>query len=152
MLRILADGQVVADYTIEDLLAMPSIQSVEVLKPGKVGLAIKFSEFERLHPDLTNFSYLTLIASRDDFSASLPRVALADEGYLWVYGDGRALSVDEGGPIRFLIPNPAACQTDAVDECVNVKFLDTIEFSHQPGTDTRPRSEEEHDALHANED
>jgi hypothetical protein len=63
--------------------------------------------------------------------------------------EGAILSVDQGGPFRFFIPDHAACQMDEIDECANVKFLDHIEFTAGKGHDNRPQDEQQHAALHA---
>ena len=51
--------------------------------------------------------------------------------------DGEPLPISAGGPIRFYIPDHAACHTAEVDECANVKFVDLIELSTGKGLDTR---------------
>ena len=61
---------------------------------------------------------------------------------------GQAPEIDQGGPFRFLIRDPAACHTDELDDCANVKFLNRIELSVRRGRDTRPQNEEEHARLH----
>ena len=53
-----------------------------------------------------------------------------------------------GGPVRFFIPDHAACHVAEVDECANVKFVDRIELTHGRGFDNRPTEEEEHVELH----
>ena len=66
-----------------------------------------------------------------------------------VYRLGDApLEARQGGPIRFLIRNPAACHTDELDDCANVKYLSRIELSVRRGRDTRPADEAAHEALH----
>ena len=65
--------------------------------------------------------------------------------------DGKALPTSAGGPIRFFIPDFAACHTSEIDECANVKFVDRIEFSAAPGRDNRPHDEKEHAELHERE-
>lgn len=92
--------------------------------------------------------YLTLHAERDDFAASIPLAAVRSEGLLVYKHEGHALTVDQGGPFRFLIRNPAACHTEELDDCANVKFLDRIELSSGRGRDTRPETDEEHEHLH----
>ena len=59
-----------------------------------------------------------------------------------------AWALEHGGPIRFLIRDPAACHTDELDDCANVKYLSRIELTSRRGRDTRPTSEAEHEALH----
>ena len=73
---------------------------------------------------------------------------MIDTGVVIYALEGAALPVEKGGPTRFVIPNPAACQTAELDECANVKFLDRIEITAERGRDTRPTNEDEHAALH----
>jgi hypothetical protein len=62
--------------------------------------------------------------------------------------DGRPLAESAGGPLRFFIPDFAACHTSEIDECANVKYVDRLEFSANPGLDNRPHDAQEHAALH----
>jgi hypothetical protein len=55
------------------------------------------------------------------------------------------------GPVRFFIPDFAACHTHEIDECANVKFVDRLELTADKGFDNRPHDGAEHAALHANE-
>jgi DMSO/TMAO reductase YedYZ molybdopterin-dependent catalytic subunit len=93
-------------------------------------------------------NYLTLHASKDDFHVSVPLNAVRGEGIVVYRVGDQPLGPDEGGPIRFLIRDPAACHTDELDDCANVKFLDRIELSQRRARDTRPKTDEEHEALH----
>ena len=98
---------------------------------------------------LPEANYLTLHADRDDFHVSVPLEPVRGQGIV-VYrlGDGR-LGLEHGGPIRFLIRDPAACHTDELDECANVKYLSRIELTTRaaatPARPTRPSTR----ALHA---
>ena len=96
-------------------------------------------------------NYVTLHADRDDFHVSVPLAPVREQGIV-VYrlGHGR-LAIEEGGPIRFLIRDPSLCHTGELDECANVKFLSRIELTVRRGKDTRPTTEEEHEALHRTE-
>jgi DMSO/TMAO reductase YedYZ molybdopterin-dependent catalytic subunit len=93
-------------------------------------------------------NYLTLHASADNFHASVPLAAVRGEGIVVYRLDGSPLPVRNGGPIRFLIKDPAACHTDELDDCANVKFVDRIELTAGKGLDTRPETEDEHERLH----
>ena len=95
--------------------------------------------------------YLTLHASRDDFHASIPLDAVREKAILIYRLGGKPLPESAGGPVRFFIPDFAACHTSEIDECANVKFVDRIEFSAQPGHDNRPHDEKEHAELHERE-
>ena len=55
---------------------------------------------------------------------------------------------EQGGPVRFLIRDPAQCHTSELDDCANVKYLDRIELSVRKGRDTRPADEAAHRLLH----
>jgi DMSO/TMAO reductase YedYZ molybdopterin-dependent catalytic subunit len=92
--------------------------------------------------------YLTLHATADDFHASVPLEAVRERGIIIYELDGRPLPASAGGPVRFYIPDYAACHSAEVDECANVKFIDRLELSAQPGQDNRPHDEKEHAALH----
>lgn len=92
--------------------------------------------------------YITLHASSDDFHASVPLDSVRERAVLIYRLDEAPLPVSAGGPVRFFIPNHAACRTHEIDECANVKFVDRIEFSSDRGFDNRPGEEEEHAALH----
>ncbi len=93
-------------------------------------------------------NYATLHAERDDFHVSVPLEPLREQGVI-VYrlGDGR-LGIEDGGPIRFIVRDPSACNTGELDECANVKYLSRIELTTRRGRDTRPTDEAEHEALH----
>ena len=92
--------------------------------------------------------YLTLHASRDDFHATLPLDAVRGRACIIYAVEGKPLPADRGGPFRFLIRDYAACKTDEIDDCANVKFVDRLEISASPGQDNRPRDQAEHAALH----
>lgn len=154
MLRV--DGEVAApvDLSFADLEAMP--ESVQVLdvsrfnakRPGD-GITLN-GLLEHVRPTGAA-TYLTLHASADDFAASIPLQAVRDEGIVVYRLNGQPLPFDKGGPVRFLIPNPAACHTDELDDCANVKFVDRIELTAGKGRDTRPDDDDEHEELHRKE-
>ncbi len=101
---------------------------------------------------LPSANYLTLHAERDDFHVSVPLEPLRGQGIV-VYRLGPdPLGVEHGGPIRFLIRDPAACHTDQLDDCANVKYLSRIELTERRGRDTRPGDEKAHEALHASQE
>jgi len=94
------------------------------------------SVLERVRPR-ASATHLTLRSSLDGFSASVPLDAVRDRGVLVYQIENRPLKTEEGGPIRFLISNSAACRTDELDDCANVKFIDHVELSEGKGPDTR---------------
>src|SRR6266446_5350658 len=133
VLRI--DGEVSQPLalTFDDLAAIPAAQQVADVSqfhPQRQGDAVTLEALlakARLRPAA---SYLTLHATTDDFHASVP------------------LPAKNGGPIRFLIRNPAACHTDELDDCANVKFVDRIELTAGKGRDNRPHDDVAHEKLH----
>ena len=138
--------------TFDDLAALPEafqVRDVSRFHPQRQGDGVALEallEHARPRPEA---NYLTLHADRDDFHVSIPLQAVRGEGIV-VYriGDAR-LGTEQGGPIRFLIRDPAACHTDELDDCANVKYLSRIELTIRRGRDTRPADESAHAALHA---
>jgi DMSO/TMAO reductase YedYZ molybdopterin-dependent catalytic subunit len=150
------DGDVRSPATLsfEDLSSLdPAQQIADVsrLDPKRKGDAVKLAALlERVKPK-PSARYLTLHASKDDFHASIPLDAVHDRAVLIYRLEGRPLPESAGGPIRFFIPDFAACHTAEIDECANVKYVDRLEFSAHPGRDTRPHDADEHAALHERE-
>lgn len=147
------DGLVAAPQTLtfDDLRAFPEAEQVRDVsrfhakRPGD-GVTLR-SLLDRVRPT-AEATYVTLHATRDDFAASIPLAAVVDESVLVYQLDGGPYPEAKGGPFRFLIKNPAACHTDELDDCANVKFVDRIELTAGRGRDTRPHDEAQHEALH----
>lgn len=142
------------DLRLDDFLAFPEayqLADVSRFHPKRRGDAVALEAIlERAGPK-PEANYLTLHADRDDFHVSIPLEAVRGEAFVvYKLGDG-LLTVEQGGPIRFLIRDPAACHTSELDDCANVKYLSRLELSSRRGRDTRPADESEHAALHANE-
>lgn len=135
-----------------DLRSLPeSEQVIDVSRfhPTRRGDGVTLEALLRLAGPTAEADYLTLHAGRDDFHVSIPLQAVRGEGIV-VYRDGdSSLGAEQGGPVRFLIRDPAACHTHELDDCANVKFLDRIELTVRKGRDTRPTDESAHAALHA---
>ena len=138
--------------TFDDLAALPeSVQVRDVSRfhtqrPGD-GVALD-ALLERARPR-AEANYLTLHADKDDFHVSIPLQAVRAEGIVVYRLGARGLGPEHGGPFRFLIRDPAACHTDELDDCANVKYLSRIELAVRRGRDTRPADEAAHAALHA---
>ncbi|WZO98094.1 DUF1343 domain-containing protein [Isosphaeraceae bacterium EP7] len=140
--------------TWNDLRGMPAADQVEDLarfNPKRPGDGVTLESLLGLCGVRPEANYLTLHADEDDFHVSVPLDAVRGQGIV-VYRRGEdPLSEDRGGPIRFLIPDPAACHTAELDDCANVKYLSRIELSVDKGRDNRPAGDAEHEALHARE-
>jgi DMSO/TMAO reductase YedYZ molybdopterin-dependent catalytic subunit len=150
------DGDVHSPSTLsfDDLAALDAafqIADVSRLDPKRKGDAVKLAGLIARARPKPSARYLTLHASKDDFHASIPLDAVRDRAVLIYRLEGRPLPESAGGPIRFFIPDFAACHTAEIDECANVKFVDRLEFSPARGHDNRPHDETEHAELHERE-
>ncbi len=132
---------------LEQLDASQQIADVSELGANRRGRAVRIAgilELAEVDPVAT---HLGLHGTRDDFHASIPLVPVINRGVLIFALDDEPLSVAQGGPFRFFIPDHAACHLDEIDECANVKFLDRIELTKGKGLDNRPQDDEQHVAL-----
>ena len=143
------------DLRFEDLAAFPDeaqVPDISRFQPDRRGDGVALEALlERARPR-PEANYLTLHADRDDFHVSIPLQAVRAEAIVVYKVGDRRLGPGEGGPIRFLIRDPAACHTDELDDCANVKYLSRIELSVRRGRDTRPADEAAHAALHRAEE
>lgn len=147
------DGAVERPLTLgfDALRAFPEddrVADVSRFHPSRKGSGVTLEALLNQARPLPEANYLTLHAGRDDFHVSIPLAAVRSEGIVVFEWDGRPLAPDSGGPFRFLIRDPAACHTDELDDCANVKYLDRIELTARRGRDTRPQDEAAHAALH----
>ncbi|MEX0715851.1 MAG: molybdopterin-dependent oxidoreductase [Planctomycetaceae bacterium] len=127
------------------------VRDVSRFHPSRRGDGVTLEALLAAARPTARATYLTLHATRDDFAASVPLAAVRGEGLLVYALDGEPLPVEKGGPFRFLIRDPAACHTDELDDCANVKFVDRIELTAGRGRDTRPEDDADHAALHGEE-
>jgi DMSO/TMAO reductase YedYZ molybdopterin-dependent catalytic subunit len=139
------------NLTFADLDALPEptrVADVSRFHPSRRGDGVTLDALLDRAGVRPEANYVTLHADRDDFHVSVPLGPIRDQGVV-VYrlGDGN-LTIEEGGPIRFLVRDPAVCNTGELDECANVKYLSRIELTTRRGRDTRPTTEDEHAALH----
>jgi DMSO/TMAO reductase YedYZ molybdopterin-dependent catalytic subunit len=137
-----------------DLAAIPveyQVNDVSRIVPARKGDAVKLAGILQLVRPKDTAKYLGLHATADDFHASIPLDAVAERALVIYRLDGQPLPPKAGGPVRFFIPDFAACHTDEIDECANVKFVDRIELTATKGFDNRPHDGAEHQALHAKE-
>ena len=135
-----------------DIDAKFQVADIATLLPKRTGAAVQLQGLIELCAPSPEATHIGLHGSLDDFHASIALAAVCDRGLIVHHVEDAILSVDQGGPFRFFIPDHAACQMDEIDECANVKFLDHIEFTAGKGHDNRPQDEEQHAALHAEQD
>lgn len=154
--HLTVDGEVAQTVrlTAQDLAAVDTadqIPDVTALGAKRPGAAVRLDAVLRRAEVQSTAQYLTIHASHDDFHASVPLAAIRDQAVVIYAGPDGPLSQAAGGPFRIWIPDTAACQTDEVDECASVKFVDRLELSRQRGFDNRPQDEDEHAELHRRE-
>lgn len=151
-LRITGEIEEAADFSAEELAAFgvqERIEDVRSLGAAREGGGVYLHALlGRVRPR-PHVRYITLVSPSDDFSVSVPIDRVADIGVVIYEIEGKPIPPDRGGPFRFIIPDSAACHTDEIDDCANVKFLEEISLSAERGRDTRPRDEAEHARLHA---
>jgi DMSO/TMAO reductase YedYZ molybdopterin-dependent catalytic subunit len=124
------------------------VADVSRIVPGRKGDAVRLAGVLQLVRPKSAAKYLGLHSSADDFHASIPLDAVADKALVIYRLDGQPLPAKAGGPVRFFIPDFAACHTHEIDECANVKFVDRIELTAEKGFDNRPHDGVEHEELH----
>ncbi|MGD9646526.1 MAG: molybdopterin-dependent oxidoreductase [Pirellulales bacterium] len=145
------DGEVAAPLRLSfgDLAALADqVPDVSQRVPGKNGGGVALTAVLGAAGIKPSAAWITLHASADDFHASIPLESVRDQAILVYRLGDEPLPAASGGPVRFLIPDVAACHTHEVDECANVKFVDRLELSAARGVDNRPEDERAHAALH----
>lgn len=154
VLRIDGEVQSARQLTFNDLAAIdPAHQIIDVSQydPKRQGDAVKLSGLLGLVGAKDSGKYIGLHGTLDNFHASIPLEPVRDRAFIIYRVNGKPLDVKAGGPFRFYIPDHAACHTDEIDECANVKFVDHIEITADKGFDNRPDDDEEHAKLHEQE-
>ena len=151
VLRIDGEVEHPLELTFDDLVACPAsdqVPDVSRFHPSRLGDGVTLESLLSKAAPNPQANYLTLHATADDFHASVPLQEVRGEGIVVYRLAGGPLPAKNGGPIRFLIRNPAACHTDELDDCANVKFVDRIELTIGKGRDNRPETDAEHEKLH----
>ncbi len=125
--------------TCADLDALPAsahVRDVSRYHPKRQGDGVELDAILDQAGVHSEANYLTLHADRDDFHVSIPLQPVRKQGIV-VYRLGEGpLGAEHGGPIRFLVRDPSACNTGELDECANVKYLSRIELTTRRGRDT----------------
>lgn len=124
------------------------IEDVSKLDDSRAGRAVWLKGILASVEVAESAKFLGLHSSHDNFHASIPLGEVRDRGFVIYELNGSPLPREKGGPVRFFIPDHASCNTDEIDECANVKFVDHIELTAEKGFDNRPEDEEEHAKLH----
>ena len=140
-----------SSYDFDGLAALSGqVPDVSQLAEGREGGAVTLASLLANAGPTEDARFIT-IEAEGNYSASVPLDAVRDQAIL-IYRLGEdPLPGDKGGPVRFFIPDVAACQTDEVDQCANVKYVQSIVLSAERGTDTRPQNVKQHVDLHLEE-
>ena len=141
--------------TFDDLSGVDAEQQIadmSQIDPKRKGGAVRLAGLLALVGVKAEAAYLGLHASKDAFHASVPLESVRERGLVIYRVDDGPLDEADGGPVRFYIPDFAACHTAEVDECANVKFVDSIELTAEKGFDNRPHDGKTHEAPHEGED
>jgi DMSO/TMAO reductase YedYZ molybdopterin-dependent catalytic subunit len=155
-IMLVVDGEVERplDLTFNDLAALPEADQVADISrfhPKRRGDGVALEALLERAVVKSQANYVTLHADHDDFHVSVPLEALRAQGVIVYHDAGKPLGAEQGGPIRLIVRDPAACHTHELDDCANVKFLSRIELTVRRGRDTRPQTELEHAKLHENQ-
>lgn len=154
LLRIAGAVAQPRELTFADLAAIdPQYQIADVssLAGGRPGTAVTLEGLLRLAGASPEAKYLGLHAAADNFHASIPLDGVREKAFLIYQLHGQPLDKKAGGPCRFFVPDHLACRSAEIDECANVKFVDTLELTVEKGHDNRPHDDAAHAALHAKE-
>ena len=154
LLRITGEVAAPRELTFADLAAIDAqfqIADVSSLAGGRPGTAVTLEGLLRFAVANSAAQYLGLHAAADNFHASIPLDGVREKAFLIYAVNGQPLSAKSGGPCRFFVPDHLACRSAEIDECANVKFVDTLELTAGKGHDNRPHDDAAHAALHANE-
>ena len=151
ILKVDGEVQRPTSFTFEQLAQIDpqyQIEDVSRIDPARKGDAVQLQGLLTHAGVSGEVRFLGLHSAYDDFHASIPLANVRETAFVIYRLEGQPLPRDKGGPARFYIPDHASCNTDEIDECANVKFVDRIELTRERGFDNRPQDEEEHAKLH----
>lgn len=154
LLRITGEVTSPRELTFADLAAIDAqhqIADVSQLAGGRSGTAVTLEGLLQLAKVRESAQYLGLHSTADNFHASIPLGGVRAKAFLIYQLNGEPLSVKAGGPCRFFVPDHLACHSAEIDECANVKFVETLELTATKGHDNRPHDDAAHAELHSAE-
>jgi DMSO/TMAO reductase YedYZ molybdopterin-dependent catalytic subunit len=129
-------------FSYDDLKALPGqLDDVGKEVEGRRGRGVRLRSLLDAAGRNDGATHATLASSDGKFTASVPLDDIVDALLVFEL-DGEPLPGQYGGPIRFLIPDAAACHTGGADTCANVKFLGRIELTRGKVEDSRDRAGE----------
>lgn len=147
-LRISGEVERPGEFSAADLAEFdPETRVTDIGKPGAPGKGgamrgVRLEAILRAVVPGPKARFISFASPSDDFHACVPLEALAGRGVIVFERAGDTedlipISRAEGGPFRFIVPDAAACRTDEIDACLNVKYLEEIELTARPGPDNR---------------
>lgn len=141
-LSIAGEVQHPQTFAYTDLQALPTqLDDVGKEIEGRQGHGVRLRALIDKAGRNKGATHATLASTDGEFTASVPLDDILDA--ILVYQlDGEPLPEQFGGPIRFLIPDAAACHSGGADTCANVKFLGRIELTSGKVEDSRDRMDQ----------
>lgn len=147
-LRISGEVERPGEFSADDLAALdPEARVRDVGELGARGRCggmggVRLDVILRAVGPRPEARFISFASPSDDFHACVPLEALAGRGVIVFERAGDTddlvlMSRAEGGPFRFVVADAAACRTDEIDACLNVKYLEEIELTAERGMDNR---------------
>jgi len=129
-LRVTGRVRQALDLSFDELAQIQDgqVPDVSKLESSRRGIAIQLESILALAQPSEDAQKLTIV-SADGFESSVPLDTVRQRAVL-IYGlDDKPLPSKFGGPVRFLVPDAAACGEAAIDTCGNVKRVTRLEVS-----------------------
>ena len=138
-----------------ELKSLPNqVEDVNREVEGRQGRGVRLRSLIEAAGRKAGATHATLASSDDKFTASVPLDDILDAVLVYEL-KGEPLPAQLGGPIRFLIPDAAACHSGGAfreagldlrnacvsqrSTCANVKFLSRIELTQGKVEDSRDK-------------
>lgn len=142
MLNISGEVNEQRSFLYSDLATMPGqVADVGAEVAGREGRGVRLRHVLAQAGIKPGADHATLASTDGKFTASVPVADIMDALLVYALGD-EPLPARLGGPVRFLIPDAAACHSGGADTCANVKFLGRIELTKGKVEDSRDRKAE----------
>jgi DMSO/TMAO reductase YedYZ molybdopterin-dependent catalytic subunit len=126
--KLTVEGDVRAPRTFHfaDLAALPDqVGDIARIVPGRQGGAVTLAAVLESVGASSRATSVTLESTDGEFVQTAPLEGVRSALLLYRVGEA-PLPPEQGGPIRFLVPNAEDCDVPGVDRCTNVKSLGVI--------------------------
>ena len=130
LLQVTGRVEKTLELSFDELAGIPDgqVPDVSQLDTSRCGTAIRLDTLLALTRPTEDAQQLT-IKSADGYTTSVPLDAMRERAVLIYALDGKQLPDNFGGPLRFFVPEAAACGVVTVDTCANVKRLTSLEVT-----------------------